>query len=172
MIYVLAYPEFEPSVTDKIDRFRAANEPERFELVRPHITLAFAIADDKEAEVVAACKIVANESIKLMIKLMPPEIVFDPFEQAHKLCLVCADGRNALTAMHLRLNSEMSATPGNPFRPHLTVATNNDRASLERGDHGELPPLPIVGTIKALDVVQLAGERLTPIRTIPLREKG
>ncbi|MGR3492737.1 MAG: 2'-5' RNA ligase family protein, partial [Shimia sp.] len=43
MIYVLAYPEFEPDIAQDIAAFRVLYEPERAELVPPHLTLVFGV---------------------------------------------------------------------------------------------------------------------------------
>ena len=46
MIYVLAYPVFEPNSAERICAFRAEHEPERANLVPPHITLVFGAAKE------------------------------------------------------------------------------------------------------------------------------
>ena len=46
MIYVLAYPVFEPMSAERINAFRAKHEPDRAKLVPPHVTLVFGVADE------------------------------------------------------------------------------------------------------------------------------
>lgn len=54
-----------------------------------------------------------------------------------------------------------------PYRPHMTVATNPDRAIIERLETSSLGGFPLLGTIRALDVVKLENGGLHHLRTIP-----
>jgi hypothetical protein len=173
MIYVLAYPEFEPSVAGNIARFRQTHEPEKAKLVRPHVTLVFGLRGVRQLEFVASCEKVAEGVPAIAVDFDSTEIVHDPFEKTFKLFFLNSKGRDALKALHERLydgprRSELH--PDIPFRPHMTVATHSDRAIIERLDASEIGAFPISGIIRALEVVQQVQETLVRLRTIPLRK--
>ncbi|MBA3910167.1 MAG: hypothetical protein C0524_09835 [Rhodobacter sp.] len=173
MVYVLAYPEFEPSVAKNIARFRSAYEPERAKLVPPHVTLVFGLVNVHPPEFVAFCEKVAESAHVLEADFVATEIVHDPFEDMHKLFLLISTGKDDLTALHERLyrgphQSELHPTI--PYRPHMTTATHADRAIIQRLDESAIGTLPISGIIHALEVVELVDKTLSSLRSIPLRQ--
>lgn len=171
MIYVLAYPVFAPATAVRIDTFRAAHEPARAKLVAPHITLVFGLRRVQAAAFIEFCQTQIGSQPSLPITFDGSEIVHDPFEATHKIVLTCATGRAALHALHQSLYDGPHAAeldPSIPYRPHMTVATNRDRAALDRLDIRALGPFPISGTIQALDVVEHRGDVLVPHARLPL----
>ena len=88
MIYVLAYPRFEERLAAMIARFRAAHEPERAELVPPHVTLVFGSDPANRESISAACHAVADRTPELDVEFGGFEVSYDPFERRHKLMLI------------------------------------------------------------------------------------
>jgi 2'-5' RNA ligase len=171
MIYVLAYPEFEQGVAESINRFRTAHEPERAKLVPAHITLVFGLRKAQPQKFLVFCENVARHASELSVKFTASEIVYDPFEKAHKLFLLSSIGSRALTTLHKQLYSGPHRAQLNhdiPYRPHMTVATHEDRTIIEQLDVGTIGSLPISGTISALQVVEHIDNRLNLLRTIQL----
>jgi 2'-5' RNA ligase len=173
MIYVLAYPEFEPSVAESINRFRFANEPERARLVPPHVTLVFGMRTPHPQDFLTRCEGVAGHVSELAVSFTASEVVYDPFEKTHKMLLPISTGKRTLIALHQQLydGSQLAElNPDIPYRPHMTVATNEDRTIIERLDVATLGAFPLSGRIRAIEVVELADNTLHPLRTIPLRK--
>ena len=171
MIYVLAYPEFRPSVAEGINWFRTAHEPERAKLVPAHITLVFGLRKAQPHEFLAFCEDVAKHASELSVEFTTSEIVYDPFEKAHKLFLLSSIGTCALTALHNQLYKGPHRAELNlniPYRPHMTVATDEDRRIIELLDVSTIGTLPISGTISSLQVVERIDNRLHLLRTIQL----
>lgn len=172
MIYVLAYPEFDPYTARRINRFRTAHEPERAALVPPHVTLVFGLRNADAKAVIALCEKVARATSELRIDFADSKIVYDPYEKNNKIFLVCGNGKDSLKDWHnqlydgphrIELNSDIS------YEPHMTVATHDDRSVLENLDLAEIGTLPLVGTIRALQVVKLDDGTLRTLETVPLR---
>ena len=174
MIFVLAYPEFETRVAERIARFRAANEPERAKLVPPHVTLVFGLRTVKVPEFLSLCDSVAKGASEFVTDFPTHEITHDPFENAHKLLLLSAVGGRRLVDLHERLYDgpqRAELHPDHPFRPHMTVATHRERSVLEQLDISELGALPITGAIRSLEIVDLVDQQLRRLRTIPLQKR-
>jgi 2'-5' RNA ligase len=172
MIFVLAYPEFEPIVAGHIARFRSAYEPERAKLVRPHITLVFGLRNIDPLEFIASCEKIAERVSEISVNFEDTEIAHDPFEKTHKLFLVCSTGKDHLIALHERLYDGLHRSelhPTIPFRPHMTIATHSDRAMIERLDVAAIGNLPMSGKIHSLEVVDLVENTVLSLRTIPLQ---
>ena len=175
MIYVLAYPQFEPSVAERIRRFRIANEPARAMLVPPHVTLVFGLMNIRPYEFLAHCEAAADQSSQFDVSFVSGEVTYDPFEKTHKLLLVSSAGSSQLAALHQQLyegaqRAELKVDI--PYRPHMTVATNPDRTIIEHLDISSLGGFPLFGTIRALEVVKLANGRLHCLRTIPFAKSS
>lgn len=172
VIYVLAYPEFGSLVARRIDRFRSIHEPERAKLVPPHITLVFGLEHAYRERIAALFDVVSNRTPELAVQFETHEIRFDPFEQKYKMFLICGKGRDALTAMHNRLyqgahRSDFKSEQ--PYRPHMTIASDADRATVENLDVSEVGELPIPARVGQLALVQLVDETLITLRTASLR---
>lgn len=171
MIYVLAYPEFEPSVADSINRFRSAREPERAKLVPAHVTLVFGLRNVHPQEFFKLCESVAKRASDVTVTFTASEIAYDPYENAYKLFLLSSTGSRALSALHQQLyegphRAELDTSI--PYRPHMTIATDRDRTVLERLDVGAAGSYPITGKITALNVVEHIDTGLHRLGVIPL----
>ncbi len=173
MIYVLAYPEFEPNVAESINRFRFAHEPERARLVPPNVTLVFGLRNAHPQHLLAFCKGVAGLVSPFAVDFSASDVVYDPFEKTHKLLLLTSKGKRALTALHQQLYNGPQRAELNldtPYLPHMTVATHEDRTIIERLDVAALVAFPISGTVRAIQVVKVADNTLHLLRTIPLQK--
>lgn len=175
MIYVLAYPQFEPSFAERIRRFRTENEPARAELVPPHVTLVFGLMNIRPHEFLEHCEAVASRSSQFEVSFVSEEITHDPFEQTYKLLLVSSAGSSQLAALHEQLYEGAQRAEQKedfPYRPHMTIATNPHRTIIERLETSSLGGLPLLGTIRALEVVKLENGRLHHLRTTPFGKSG
>ncbi|MEM6660198.1 MAG: 2'-5' RNA ligase family protein, partial [Pseudomonadota bacterium] len=97
-------------------------------------------------------------------------IEFDPFEQKYKIFLFCGNGSVRVNALHNQLcNGEHVAEVNSthPFRPHMTIATYERRADIERVDISDAGVLPLHGKLRALDVVRFANGELSRLMTAP-----
>jgi 2'-5' RNA ligase len=171
VIYVLAYPRFDPDAATRIARFRLTNEPSRARLVAPHITLVFGVGPTHAADLIARSRDLAAQTRSFKIAFASAERIHDPFENAHKLFLICDTGAGTLTGLHNDLYAGLlrqELDPNHPFRPHMTVASHSDRAEIDRLDPGILGPLPITARITALDIVKVTNGTLETLATVPL----
>lgn len=171
MLYVLAYPVFDPSCAERINAFRERHEPKRANLVPPHITLVFGVAGKHLNTLSGLLDQVAADTGAFDVTFATSVIEFDPFEAKHKMFLMCDDGRDHITTLHTRLydgahRAELSAA--HPFKPHMTVASCETRADVARIEVADIGAFPIRAAISALELVRLEGGRLTTLRTVPL----
>ena len=170
MIYVLAYPEFEPNSARQINHFRSRHEPERAKLVPPHVTLVFGLKDRNPRDILTLCERVVENARRLTIEFTSSELAYDPFEHRHKLLLLCGKGGDALISLHNQIYDglhRIELKPGIGYRPHMTVATHVDRAIIERLEVVEVGTFPISATINSLEMVELAHGNLNNLASIP-----
>ena len=170
MIYVLAYPEFEPNSARQIDHFRSCHEPERAKLVPPHITLVFELKDVDPRDILTLCERMAGNAPRLAIEFASSEVVYDPFEHRHKLLLLCGQGGDALISLHNQIYDGLHRVELKPeiaYHPHVTVATHVDRTIIERLDIAEIGTFPISATINSLEVVELTHGNLNSLASVP-----
>ncbi|MEM6460425.1 MAG: 2'-5' RNA ligase family protein [Pseudomonadota bacterium] len=171
MLFVLAYPKFAPLDAKSIARFRSANEPERAKLVDPHVTLVFGMKNALLPDLAIACGGVARITSKFAISFTASEIVYDPHEGVHKLCLLVSEGRQEIVALHEDLQDGPQQDQRDTkigFSPHMTVATNRKRSIIEELDTAAIRHFPIAGIIEKLHIVKLAEETLHPLETFEL----
>lgn len=171
MIYVLAYPEFEPATDDALATFRAAHEPERARLVPPHVTLVFGLRNISDEAMAEQCKRVASQTRPFKVTFADGEFIHDTFENTHKIVLPCVMGADELTMLHERLYDgpqrvELNSTI--PFRPHMTIATNSERPVLETISTAVLGPFPLAAQITQLELVRVADGTLSTLHSFPL----
>ena len=121
-------------------------------------------------EFLAQCKMIAGRSSQFEVSFVSEEIAHDPFEKTHKLLLVSSAGSSQLAALHDQLYEGVQRAERKddiPYRPHMTVATNPDRTIIERLETSSLGDFPLLGTIRALEVVKLENGWLHHLRTTP-----
>ncbi|MDX8352438.1 2'-5' RNA ligase family protein [Cognatiyoonia sp. IB215182] len=173
MIYVLAYPEFDPLCDKRIHDFRAKQEPHRAKLVPPHLTLVFGVKSEHLSVITELAEAVSRETQAFRITFGDHAIELDPFEQKHKIFLLCGKGGCKVTALHNRLyngehHDEFSEKYS--FRPHMTVATCDTSAQIERINVSDVGPLPLHATLRALEIVQLSNGALSTLIRLPFRQ--
>lgn len=174
MIYVLTYPEFETGVADRIARFRSEHEPDRAELVPPHVTLVFGLRTVQRSKFLSLCERVAERVPEFVAEFSTYEVTHDPFEKAYKLLLLASTGGQTLRELHEQLYDgphQEELHPDHPYRPHMTVATNGEQSAVSKLDPSEIGAFPIAGTVRSLEIVELAGKQLHTLHTIPLRRR-
>ncbi len=170
MLYVLTYPMFEPNIAANLARFRTAHEPERAVLVPPHITLVFGLSDIKPAEFLEFCQDNAKSTAAFKVTFTKVETAYDPFDRMHKMFLMVDDSQAMLPKLHRRLYLGPHRTQLDdaiPYRAHMTVATNAERAIIDSLDIAEIGKLPITGFIRSLEVVELVDGVLHRLKTLP-----
>lgn len=169
---MLTYPEFETGVATKIARFRSSYEPERAKLVPPHVTLVFGLRYVQRSKLLSLCENVAEHASEFVTKFSEYEVIHDPFDGTYKLLLLASMGGQALSKLHKQLYDgphRDELHPDHPYRAHMTIATNEDRAVLEKLDPSEIAAFPLTGRIHSLEIVELAGKRLNKLQTFRLR---
>ncbi|WP_224824639.1 2'-5' RNA ligase family protein [Cognatishimia sp. MH4019] len=170
MIYVLGYPVFEPSCGRRIAKFRAKHERRRAELVPAHITLVFGVPEQHLETIAELVDKSSSRFQEFKVSFNKYVVEFDPFEEKHKIFLLCRTGSDKARALHEQLydGSHRSALSSeHPFRPHMTVATYETRADIERVDVSHVGEFPIEGILGALEVVQLKDGKLTTLKSVP-----
>lgn len=170
MIYVLAYPTIDPDVSRSLAGFREGHEPERAGLVAPHVTLDFGLRATSSEAILRHCAEVALETAAIFVEFSRREVTFDRFEKMHKVFFVSDLGEDAHIALHWQLHDGPHRTERNadvPYRPHMTVATNADRAHIEEVDTAPIGAVPIKATIGGIEVVRLTDGTLSSIASVP-----
>ncbi|MDJ0823073.1 MAG: 2'-5' RNA ligase family protein [Paracoccaceae bacterium] len=172
MNYVLAYPTFDDAVTRRLNAFRTAHEPERAKLVRPHVTLVFGVRSVLPSDFIAFCTSQIGNMVTIPVTFDNAKIAHDPYDKAYKMMLSVSKGRAALTDLHKRLydgphRQEFDNTI--PYQPHMTVATNPNRAALDLIDISAIGTFPIQGTIREIEIVALQDGSLERLQGIALQ---
>lgn len=170
VIYVLAYPVFEPNSAERIRAFRTKHEPERAKLVPPHITLVFGVANEHLQTVAGLVDMASGQTKAFPVVFDGYVTEFDSFEKKHKMFLLCGGGNERITSLHNRLYEGahgLEWSSAHPFEPHMTIATYDERADVERVDISAIGELLIRGKLSALELVRFEDGRLTPLKTVP-----
>ena len=170
MIYVLAYPEFDPSCAGQICGFRAKHEPQRAKLVPPHITLVFGVKSEHLQTITELVEATSSQTQEFPVAFDDHAIEFDPFEEKYKIFLLCGDGSCRVNALHNQLyegKHRAELCSAHPFRPHMTIATYDKRADIEQVDISDAGGLPVYAKLRALEIVQFTNDELSALKTVP-----
>ena len=171
MIYVLAYPQFEPEISQSLAAFREVHEPNRAQLVDPHITLVFGLRNTPIENIESLCQRVASANSTISLEFSMVDFLYDPFEKTHKIALRCSIGASPLISLHEQLYDgphQKELHPGIPYRPHMTIGANADAAKVESVDTAVIGDFPIKAIVKNLSIVSLVDDKLRSISSIPL----
>lgn len=171
MMYVLGFPRFDAGLTESLDRFRLEHEPQRARLVRPHVTLVFALSGVDPAAFSDFCRDALDGVRAIDVEFERSVLDDDPFEKTHKLLLECGRGRDAIVSLHRRLydgphGRQFDTTK--PYSPHMTVATNDDRAALDGVDPSVIGAFPIRGVLDTVELVSLENGALRTLKLFTL----
>lgn len=171
MIYVLAYPQFDTKISLSLATFRKIHEPNRAQLVAPHITLVFGVRNTPVEDIERICRHVATANSAISLEFSMADVSYDPFEKKHKIALLCSVGASPLISLHEQLYDgphHRELHPDIPYRPHMTVGSNADVSKVERVDVALIGDFPIKAMVKNLSVVSLVGGELHSISSISL----
>ncbi|MEM8971226.1 MAG: 2'-5' RNA ligase family protein [Pseudomonadota bacterium] len=166
MIYVLAYPQFEPRLAARLEAFRAVHEPERAQILRPHITLLFGVARAHEANIAALFVGLIGVMPSFWITFGTTKVVHDPYDKAFKLFLVCDEGGENVVALHRHMYDGphiAELNPEVPYEPHMTVGASQDEGNLKAARIRDIGPLPIEAVVRELALVEYSGGKLSTL---------
>lgn len=166
MIFVLAYPQFEPALAARLDAFRAVHEPERARILRPHITLLFGVGRAHEVHIAALFAGLIGVMPSFGISFGTTKVVHDPYDKAFKLFLVCDEGGENVVALHRHMYDGphlAELNPEIPYEPHMTVGTSPDEGHLKAARIGDIGPFPIEAVVRELAMVEYSGGKLSTL---------
>lgn len=172
MLYVLACPKFAPNDLAIITAFRAEFEPQRAQMVPPHLTLMFGTTAMTEDEARGVAERVAASASPFDIVFAERLLVHDPIENNEKLFLLPETGAAQVRDLHnalyaRRADGELRADI--PYEPHMTIATCGDVSAAEAALAASARiPLPMKAVIEGLTVVELIDSRLRTIAQLAL----
>ena len=164
MLYVLAYPKFQPRDLAAVEQFRSAFEPQRARMVRAHVTLVFGVTSIDEVSL-AEVTLFAARAVKCFnICFSKRQTVFDPLDRLHRVFLLPSVGHDVVASIYQMLHRGVLSSQKRfetGFEPHMTIATTDDVARAEAATtKAEEIKLPIWGTIDELTVVKRNGDHL------------
>lgn len=172
MLYVLAVPGFAPNDLAIIKSFRADFEPQRAQMVPPHLTLMFGTTAMTEDEARGVAERVAMAASPFEIVFARRQLFHDPIENNEKLFLLPDAGAAQVRDLHnalyaRRRDGELRADI--PYEPHMTVATCGDASSAKAALAASARiPLPMRAAIDALTVVEVIDWQLRTIARVAL----
>lgn len=172
MLYVLAFPRFDVELTASLARFRSKYEPERARLVRPHVTLVFGLSGVEPGGFSDFCEDTLSGTRRIQLSFDRFVLDYDPFEGKHKLMLLCRCGREEIASLHRQLYlgpHSQQLDPNNPYRPHMTVATDRDPDALADLDPSAIGEFPIQGVLDTVELVSLNDGILKTLKSISLK---
>lgn len=170
---VISYPKLEQSDFDFIQNYREQNDPRYFSVVKPHITLVFAINDidrdsfvsevkDKIAGVkpfdfvINVATINQNDDGKYYHEFLVPDTGYSNIVKLHDKLY------SGLFASHLRFDID--------FIPHIGIG-NSDEANIskKRVDKLNAKGVSISGRVESVDVIEFVDGTVTTIEQINLK---
>lgn len=169
---VVAYPRLEQSNFDFIQNYREQNDPRYFSVVKPHITLVFAINDidkdsfvnevkDKIADIEAfnfeikVATINQNDDGKYYHEFLVPDTGYSNIVKLHDKLY------SGLFAPHLRFDID--------FIPHIGIGNSDEaQTSKQRIDELNTRGISISGKVESVDVIEFADGKVTTLETINL----
>lgn len=143
-------------------------------MVDGHVTLVFPFDRLGVSTVATHAGAVAAVTAPIAFRLATVQAVCDALGPRSHLFLIPAQGADDICALHDRLYTGPLAPmlrTDIPYQPHVTVGAFSARADAQRAAAG-LGAIDIPGRLESIDLVEIAGRRLTDLYRIPLGAKG
>ena len=171
-LFVLAYPQLATADLNWIQAIRVAHDP-HYELVKPHFTLVFGVADVASTLFIDHVKLVAADCFSFQFALRCATIVKDSFSSLTHTFLVPDEGHSELVRLHDRLYTGVLSPTLRldvPFIPHITIAAKEDAwASKKLVDALNQEQLCMHGRVEQLTIVNLIQGQLETFATVSLK---
>ncbi|HVO02712.1 MAG TPA: 2'-5' RNA ligase family protein [Candidatus Cybelea sp.] len=170
-VFVIAPLELDSVDAARLGALRKAHDPHA-EIVKPHITLVFALDDGLETEAQRWSRIHAATFSAFALRLTVATVARDYENSAWYLFLMPHRIPPGLAELHRRLNSgALASAPDVPLDGHVTVGRFDERILAEavaRDANGE--GIAIDTHIETLEVVRFDGTAVRSRVVLPLGE--
>jgi 2'-5' RNA ligase len=171
-LYTLAYPVLDPRDKNMIDAFRTRYDLPYRDVVRPHFTMVFGIADMADSDYIQHVSAVAKTARRVSFDVCYAMLGADDESDIAHVFLVPDGGYGALSRLHDRLYSGHFASKLRldiPYVPHITIGTLTDRRAAkalcdELNDRG----LTISGAVESLTVGALENGVVRDLGSFPM----
>lgn len=168
---VIAYPELQQSDLDWIQDYRKQHD-KQFSLVKPHVTLVFAIQDLDKDGFLNEVKQKVSGLKPFDFDLKVATINQDDSGNYYHEFLVPDTGYSNIVKLHDKLYSGLFAPYLRfdvDFIPHISIGDSEDaQTSKKRVDELNAQGVSIHGRISSVDVIELANGAVTTVEKIGL----
>jgi 2'-5' RNA ligase len=158
MLYVVAWPVLGEADDTALRRLRQQYHPQEADLIGPHFTLVFGVADDRDPELRAALQSHTRRPFWFQIDRIVRSDLY--------LYAEPSDGAAELSALYDILNPDPDSEP---FEPHITLGRFRSAAEAEQvarivGRQN----LPMTGRVEELGLLRRTGDTLDVLATVRL----
>ena len=170
---VVAYPRIAAADFEWIQEYRRRNDPRYFQLIDPHFTLVFPVADVSADDFCREVRTQASDVDFINFEIKIATINRDLTGSYYHEFLVPDAGYAALVKLHDRLYSGILASHLRldiDFIPHIGIGNTDDPLVAKRNvDALNARGVQIAGTIEALDILEYDDGRVRPLDRVDLR---
>ena len=171
---VIAYPEIAQADFDWIQGYRKAHDARYFNVVEPHFTLVFPIADLPRDAFVAEARRQVEDWPQIPFEIRVATVSHAAAGDIYHEFLVPETGYASLIKLHDRLYAGAFAPYLRldiHFVPHIGIGNGTDaQAAKARVDKLNEDDRRIPGLIRELSVVEFKDRKITPIERLKLRQ--
>jgi 2'-5' RNA ligase len=165
LLYVIAEPDLSPADRDWIQSIRARHDPQ-YDLVGPHFTLVFGIAEQMATGLLARVQAIASRTMPFEFEARNVQ-VFPGVSLEHYVFLMPEKGAEELRMLHEALRVNANDDP--PFVPHVTIGRCADApAAAALAEAVNAAPRMIRGGVSALRIIAVADRHLRECATVAL----
>ena len=170
---VVAYPRIAAADFEWIQEYRRQNDPRYFQVIDPHFTLVFPVADVSADDFCREVRSLACDTASIAFEIKVATINRDLTGSYYHEFLVPDAGYAAIVKLHDRLYSGIFAPHLRldiDFIPHIGIGNSDDPLIAKRKmDALNARGVHIAGTIDALDILEYDGGRIRPLDRVVLR---
>jgi 2'-5' RNA ligase len=172
-LLVIAYPKLTDEDLLRIENFRKEND-KMFDVVRPHFTFVFPVADISVADFTAEIKEQLKQAEPISFCLRCSTINKDDFSEYYHAFIVPDEGFSQIVKLHDKLYSDklfIHQRLDIDFIPHITIGNSKDKLVCKKMvDEWNSKTFLITGTVSTLDIAQYENDKVTTIEKITLKE--
>jgi 2'-5' RNA ligase len=173
-LLAIAYPELLLPDLERIQNYRKNYDLPFYNIVNPHFTLVFPVAEFPAKDFLAEIKkqLAGASSIRFVIRCA--SIHKDAFNERYHTFLVPDEGYTQLVKLHDRLYTgklSKELRSDLDYIPHITIASLTDKFVCEKiAVEWNAVDFEISGKISSVDIIEYENEIITTIEKIKLSE--
>lgn len=171
-LVILAYPELDDGVLQRIQQFRKQYDQQQFSIVDPHFTLVFPSNVKLTDKLLLEINSVVDDFGAFKFSLFKAEVIQDVITNQYMVFLTTEKGNDSFQQLHTQLyvhSLQPYLRSDIPYVPHITIGrTESESGSIGIAEKWNQHACETSGIVRSIVLADFTGDRLMKIKELRL----